>query len=209
MFAGSSLRLFCSTGDVAGHCDVIRGRPAVSGGHTLQPSLACVASWNTHFHRSFPPTRSGRFTIVAMVAFAIALVFTGDRATQFARLKPLLIWFVGGITIIAVPLFVLWWRLGAIPEMFRQLVVFPFATYRKTSALPFPRFGGAKSAFDTAVVSLFYLPAVVQIIGLIYLVQAMARRRFGFGEAALLFLLTWSGLFYLQVWSGRTRVICY
>lgn len=139
------------------------------------------------------------YTTIALLVFVLALNFTGDRATQLPKWKALVVWWLGGLAIIALPLFLLWWRLGAIPEMFRQLVIFPFATYRKTSALPFPTFGAAKSLFDTAVVTLFYLPGIVQTIALIYLVQSLIRRGFGRGEAGLLFLLVWSALFYLQV----------
>jgi hypothetical protein len=83
--------------------------------------------------------------------------------------------------------------------MFRQLILFPFTTYRKTSSLPFPRFVMRQSVWEDAVVLLFYLPPFVQAIATLYLVQSLIGCRFRSREAILAFLVVWSALFYLQV----------
>jgi hypothetical protein len=110
----------------------------------------------------------------------------------------LLFWLVG-LAIALIPSIIVWWKFEALPEMFRQLILFPFATYRKTSSLPFPNLIARRSVLDTAVVLLFYIPPVVQAIAGLYLVQCLVRRRFRGREAILSFLLVWSALFYLQV----------
>jgi hypothetical protein len=92
-----------------------------------------------------------------------------------------------------------WWKIGALSEMFRQLILFPLTTYRKTSLLPFPKLIARRSVSETAVVLLFYIPLFVQAIAGLYLVQRLVRCRLGLREAALAFLVVWSALFYLQV----------
>ncbi|PYL01659.1 MAG: hypothetical protein DME32_08645 [Verrucomicrobia bacterium] len=93
--------------------------------------------------------------------------------------------------------------------MFQQLVVFPFATYRKTSALPFPRFTAGRTISERAIVLLYYLPPFMQAIAALYLGQSIFRRRFNEREAMLSFLLAWSALFYLQVMvrSDQTHLL--
>jgi hypothetical protein len=83
--------------------------------------------------------------------------------------------------------------------MFRQLILFPVTTYRKTSSLPFPRFIVRPSVLENAVVLSFYLPAFVQAIAALYLVRSLISRRFRRREAILAFLIIWAALFYLQV----------
>lgn len=138
----------------------------------------------------------GFYTAVAMMVLVVALSFaqTGPRNLQ----RLLLLW-LGGIAIVGIPLLIIWWRTGALPETFRQLVVFPFATYRKTSALPFPILFKQRSFLDAATALLFYIPPLVQLVAAIYVVQSIVRRRFYFDEAVLTFFVVWSGLFFLQV----------
>src|ERR1700731_2596491 len=139
------------------------------------------------------------YTIISIFALASALSFVRADSISKTNLKRALFFWLAGIGVIAVPSIFIWWRIGALPEMFRQLIVFPFATYRKTSSLPFPKFTAARSILDTAVVLLFYLPPFVQAIAALYLVQSLFRGLFRLREAALLFLTMWSALFYLQV----------
>ncbi len=151
------------------------------------------------------------YTGLAIVTLALALHFArsqrGESDNEPAHklngfnpssLRCLVLWFVG-IATVCITLLIVWWSVGALPEMFRQLVVFPFATYRKTSALPFPKLFGQESFLDTATALLFYLPPMVQGIVAIYVAQSIIRRRFELPEAVLTFLLVWSALFYLQV----------
>jgi 4-amino-4-deoxy-L-arabinose transferase-like glycosyltransferase len=135
------------------------------------------------------------YTGTALVVFTIALIFTGE---DFRNLRRVFILWLVGIAAVCVPLLIFWSKIGALPEMFRQLVIFPFATYRKTSALPFPGLLAQKSFLDFATAVLFYIPPIVQAIAAIYLVQSIVRRCFQVREAILIFLTVWSGLFYLQ-----------
>lgn len=137
------------------------------------------------------------YTIIAIFVLIISLNFTDSVPRNNLR-RATLLW-LAGIAIISIPLGIIWWRISALPEMFRQLVVFPFATYRKTSALPFPGLFGQSSFLNTATALLFYIPPLVQAIASLYVVQSIIRHRFRFREAILTFLVVWSALFYLQV----------
>ena len=141
----------------------------------------------------------GVYTMVSIVVLTIALALARSDPISRTTLKRALVLWLAGIAIVLIPAIVVWWSVGALPEMFRQLILFPFTTYRKTSSLPFPRFTVWRSVWDTAVVLLFYLPPFVQTIGLIYVVRSVINRRFSRREALLTFLVIWSALFYLQV----------
>ncbi|MEY2484716.1 MAG: hypothetical protein QOH39_364 [Verrucomicrobiota bacterium] len=139
------------------------------------------------------------YTIISIFFFVSALGLIRADSISKTNVKRALLFWLAGVGVIAIPLIIIWWRIGALPEMFRQLIVFPFETYRKTSALPFPKFTAARSILDTAVVLLFYLPPFVQTIAALYLGQFLFRGLFRLREAVLLFLTVWSALFYLQV----------
>ena len=139
------------------------------------------------------------YTMISIFALVIALGLARDDSVSGANLKRLLLFWLAGIAIVLIPAILIWWRIGALPEMFRQLVLFPFTTYRKTSSLPFPRFILRSSIRENAVGLLFYLPPVVQGIAALYLVRCLIRGRFRRREAILTFLVIWSALFYLQV----------
>lgn len=136
------------------------------------------------------------YTAVAITVLLFAWSFAQSESRTLRRL--LFLW-LGGIALLGIPLVTIWWTIGALPETFRQLVVFPFATYRKTSALPFPVLLKQRSFLDGATALLFYIPPLVQLLGAIYVVQSIFRRRFRFDEAVLSFFVVWSGLFFLQV----------
>ena len=139
------------------------------------------------------------YTGIAICVLVIALSFSRDDSVAKTNLKPAILFWLAGISIVVVPAMLIWWKIGALPEMFRQLVVFPFATYRNTSSLPFPKISAGKTIAETAVVLLYYLPPLVQTIVAAYLVQSIVRRRYRIFQAILTFLLVWSILFYLQV----------
>jgi hypothetical protein len=136
------------------------------------------------------------YTAVAIIVLVMVLSFAQTESRNGQRL--LFLW-LGGIAIVGIPLLIIWWAIGALPETFRQLVVFPFATYRKTSALPFPVLFKQRSFLDAATALLFYIPPLVQSVAAIYVAQSIVRRRFRFDEAVLTFFVVWSGLFFLQV----------
>jgi hypothetical protein len=139
------------------------------------------------------------YTMVSIVALTIALALARGDSIPGTNLRRALLLWLAGIAIVLIPAILICWRIGALPEMFRQLILFPFTTYRKTSSLPFPRFTVWRSVWETAVVLLFYLPPFVQAIALLYIVRSVISRRFGRREALLTFLVIWSALFYLQV----------
>ena len=136
------------------------------------------------------------YTAVAIIVLVMPLSFAETESRNVQRL--LFLW-LGGIAIVGIPFLIIWWTIGALPETFRQLVVFPFATYRKTSALPFPVLFKQRSFLDAATALLFYIPPLAQSVAAIYVVQSIVRRRFHFEEAVLTFFVVWSGLFFLQV----------
>jgi hypothetical protein len=139
------------------------------------------------------------YAMMSIFALVIALGLARDGSISGANLKRSLLFWLAGIAIVLIPTILVWWKIGALPEMFRQLILFPFTTYRKTSSLPFPRFTVRRSVWETVVVLLFYLPPFVQAIAMLYLAPSLISRRFRRPEAILAFLLVWSGLFYLQV----------
>jgi hypothetical protein len=149
------------------------------------------------------------YTLTALLVLLVGLHFTPD--TSFPKTNPggFFYFWVGGIAMILIPAMLIWWKIGALPEMFQQLVVFPFATYRKTSALPFPAIIAGKTISERATVLLYYLPPFIQAIAALYLGQSIFRHRFREHEAILSFLLVWSALFYLQVMvrSDQTHLL--
>ena len=149
------------------------------------------------------------YTMVALVVLIVALHLAPDSSFSKTNLRRFSYFWLGGIAIIFTPAVLIWWKIGALPEMFQQLVVFPFATYRKTSALPFPRISAGKTISERAIVFLYYLPPFMQAIAALYLGQSIFWRRFRERESILSFLLVWSALFYLQVMvrSDQTHLL--
>jgi hypothetical protein len=139
------------------------------------------------------------YTMVSIAALTIALALAQGDSISRRNLKRALFLWLAGIAIVLIPAILIWSKIAALPEMFRQLILFPITTYRKTSSLPFPRFTVWRSVWETAVVLLFYLPPFVQAIASICLVRSVISRRFSRREALLSFLVVWSALFYLQV----------
>jgi hypothetical protein len=139
------------------------------------------------------------YTVISILVLVIALSLARDGSISAKNLKNALLFWLAGIAIIFIPAILFWWRIGALPEMFRQLILFPFTTYRKTSSLPFPKLIEWRSVWKTAIVLLFYFPPFVQLIASLYVVRSIVSRRFRQREAILAFLIVWSALFYLQV----------
>src|SRR5262249_8132481 len=139
------------------------------------------------------------YTMASIVALTVALALARNDSVSETNLKPALLLWLAGIAIVLIPAIVICGSVGALPEMFRQLILFPFTTYRKTSSLPFPRFTVWQSIPKTPVVLLFYLPPIVQVIASLYVIRSVVSCRFGRREAVLTFLVIWSALFYLQV----------
>ena len=149
------------------------------------------------------------YTMAALLVLLVALCLASDASFSKPSLRRFFYFCLGGIAIILTPAVLIWWKIGALPEMFQQLVVFPFATYRKTSALPFPKISAGKTISERAIVLLYYLPPFIQAVAALYLGQSIFRRRFREREAILSSLLVWSALFYLQVMvrSDQTHLL--
>jgi hypothetical protein len=139
------------------------------------------------------------YTMMSIFALAIALGIARADSISRSDLKQALLFWFAGIAIVLIPAIFVWWKIGALPDMFRQLILFPFITYRKTSSVPFPKLFLWRSVWETTVRFLFYLPLFVQAIATLYLVRSLLSRRFRRREAILAFLIIWSALFYLQV----------
>ena len=138
------------------------------------------------------------YFIISVCVLTFVLNLVRDRPISSANLKRVFVLWLSGIAAVLAPLTIYWWVLGALPEMFRQLVVFPVTVYRKTSSLPFPGFSAQVSSSENAVTLLFYILPLVQALATIWLAQSAIRRRFFLKEAILTFLLVWSALFYFQ-----------
>jgi hypothetical protein len=139
------------------------------------------------------------YTVLSILVLTVALYFVRDGSVSRTNLKRAFLLWLTGAAVVSIPLIVFWWSVGALPEMFRQLVLFPFTTYRKTSGLSFPKLIIHQAIVDNAVVFLFYIPPVIQALGALWLLYAAVRRRFRRREAILTFLVVWSALFYCQV----------
>ena len=106
---------------------------------------------------------------------------------------------LAGLGVVLVPLGFYWLATGALPATVNQLVLFPFRTYVKTSALPFPAPSRVLNWGPDALVLLYYLPPAVELAALLWLTYRFVRRQFGEADLTLLFFTVWSGLFYCQV----------
>jgi hypothetical protein len=140
----------------------------------------------------------GFYIALSILTYLLALRWSGDAAVSGRVPRLLRNWVVGA----AAPLFLLaiwWFASGALPSMFRQLVVFPLTTYAKTSALPMPVFMPGQSARELLVVATFYLPPIVDALAGLWLVSAMIGRRFRVEHAHITFIVAWSAFFYCQV----------
>jgi hypothetical protein len=140
----------------------------------------------------------GFYLVLSILTYLLALRWSGEAAVSARVPRLLRNWVVGA----AAPFLLLgiWWLAsGALPSMFRQLVVFPLTTYAKTSGLPMPVFRPGQSAQELLVVALFYLPPIVDAFVGLWLVLAMIRRRFRVEHAHITFILVLSAFFYCQV----------
>jgi hypothetical protein len=140
----------------------------------------------------------GFYMLVSLAVYLIALKLAQRQDLAPRNLKlPVMLW-LGGIAAVVIPLGVYWVCVGAVSEMFRQLVLFPLTTYSKTSALPFPSLRSGFTHGSEVSVLLYYLAPVIVIPGAVALAW-LARKRFGSREAKYTLLLAWTALFYCQV----------
>jgi hypothetical protein len=140
----------------------------------------------------------GLYLAMSIAAYIVALKWTKGSDESASSWKLLGGLWLCGMVLVFLPFGIYWLAVGALPEMFNQLVVFPMSMYAKTSSLPFPRFASAQSLVYNAAVSLYYLPPVVVGMAALWLAAQAVRKRFGVPEAKLAFVTLWCALYYCQ-----------
>jgi hypothetical protein len=138
----------------------------------------------------------GFYLTIAVLIYALAIKLSIRKKSNPGKM--LGFWAVG-IAVIMVPLAIYWIICGALPYMFRQLVIFPLTTYAKTSSLPFPVFQRGVPLQANLVTGLFYLPPLIEGLVTIWLVICLIRRRFYAEHVSIAFVLITSTFFYCQV----------
>jgi hypothetical protein len=139
----------------------------------------------------------GLYLLLSILVFSLAAHYAQDE--RFANVWTSLRFMASGISTVILPAGIYWTFQGALPEMFRQLIVFPLTTYPKTSLLPFHGFTFALPFSRNGVVALYYLPPLLVLVAAAWLIRRILRREFYSREAILTFFIVWAGLFYLQV----------
>ncbi len=87
----------------------------------------------------------GLYLIVSIAVLTIALRCAVDSQIAKSGLKVIFsVWLAGAATV-ATAFTIFWWAEKALPEMLKQLAVFPIVTYVKTSARPFPMFSAQRT----------------------------------------------------------------
>jgi hypothetical protein len=170
-------------------------------GETTRPRLALVAGVMTAVSILLRHDQGLYLALSILLYTAVARWAKAGLVSRGALGRVFGMW-LGGMAGGLLPLVVWWGVAGAWPEMFRQLVVFPLTTYSKTSALPFPLIrSGMPLAVNASVAPYSVLPLIGVLVAL-WLWKQIRRNGCQWGEARLLFILTWSALFYCQ---GLTR----
>ena len=141
----------------------------------------------------------GFYLAISILAYTIALKFANDGLVAKPELKSLSGIWAAGIIVVMLPLGIYWFACGALPNMIKQLIVFPLTTYSKTSSLLFPTFNSDLTFNRNLMTGFFYFPPVIEIIAAIRLLKVIVHRSFDFKEAHTAFILVWSALFYCQV----------
>lgn len=101
----------------------------------------------------------GVYLVIAILIYALTIKFAVSEKPSIGNM--LGFWAVG-IAVVMVPLIAYWIICGALPDIFRQLVVFPLTTYAKTSSLPFPVLQRGVPLQANLITGLFYLPPLIQ-----------------------------------------------
>jgi hypothetical protein len=137
--------------------------------------------------------------VLSIIALLIAIRCAKEKSISPGTLGRIFVLWMAGAATIAMACTVFWWRRNALPEMFRQLVVFPLTVYGKTSSVAFPHFDPQLSFAQNATVLLFFGPPVIEILASILIIRQIFRRKFGRRESFGAFLIAWSAFFYIQV----------
>ena len=139
------------------------------------------------------------YLIVAIFAYSVALSFaTRGKGNSLNPMELLLFCFIGMFAVL-LPLIVYWVTAGILPDLFRQLVLFPLTTYSKTSSVPFPRLASAGSMAQKALAVAYFVPPAIDLVMALWLGRKVQCGQFSPREAGILFLLVWSILDYAMV----------
>jgi hypothetical protein len=141
----------------------------------------------------------GFYAAISIAAYTLVLRFGRVSLVSREVLGRNFYCWVLGMAAGLLPWGIYWFAEGALPEMFKQLVVFPVTTYAKTSSLPVPSFSRQLSLAQNAIVALYYIPPVVQILVFFWLWRRNRRGNWQLREAGVAFILVWSALYYCQV----------
>ncbi len=141
----------------------------------------------------------GLYLTIAVLVYVLAIKCAKQKTIEKPYLGQMLSFWAAGITVIMLPLGIYWLVCGAVPYMFKQLVVFPLTTYAKTSSLPMLTFDSQGPLRDDIITAMYYLPPAVYALTAIWMVIIFIRRRFCADDARIAFILVASVLFYCQV----------
>lgn len=144
----------------------------------------------------------GLYSAISILVYMLALKWARKPEISTPNLKRLAGFWLGGMVLIFLPSGIYWFVVGALPDMFKQLIVFPLTTYGKTSSIPLAWFSLNQSFTFNAAACLYYLPPVIEILAAVWLFAQIVRRDFSVKEAKLTFITLWSALFWCQ---GLTR----
>jgi hypothetical protein len=139
----------------------------------------------------------GIYMVLASTAYMLLLQFRFKDDVPIAPARMFFVWFCGLLAPL-VPLGIFWLASGAIPSMFRQLVLFPLTSYAKTSSLPLPRFNADLTTASFLLTLLFYIPPVLYLLMAAAGVLLFLRGRRKLSAAHVAFMLLVSLLFYCQ-----------
>ncbi len=138
----------------------------------------------------------GVYLVVAVLTYVLITRIAIRKKSNSNNL--LGFWAVGTAAII-LPLTMYWTISGALPYMFRQLVISPLTTYAKTSSLPFPVFKSSLPLHVNLFIGLMYLSPTIEGLMAIWLITLVIRGRFNAEHSPIAFILIVSVLFYCQV----------
>jgi hypothetical protein len=145
----------------------------------------------------------GLYAAVSIVAYTLVLKHSRGELVSREALGRAFGWWSAGVAAGILPWGIYWFVQGALPEMFKQLIVFPVTMYAKTSSLPFPVFNSQMPLSQNACVGLFYLPPVVIILLSFWLWRRSRRGSGQLREANVAFVLVWSALYYAPAGGAR------
>lgn len=139
------------------------------------------------------------YLCIAIVVFILFLRLSISSTARTLKPQRLSFAWAGGAWTVMLPVMAYWLYSGAISAIYEQLVLFPLLRYRSTSSRPMPVFSSELTSQQTALVSLFYIPLLIEGATFAWLLVAYFRRRLNDSHGPLLFILVLAALYYCQV----------